>query len=151
MPKAWSAHLLAFATALAAGLVCGCDSGPGEESPAEPVQERLVGTWLREYQDQATVVRRVLVLEPGGAFREMSTVTDAGVPPALHTHEGEWLFDGTNLKRRYLRVDGHLPSAPMVPFATFEIRFPSRNEFIGVDHVHRHEVHYQRVAEGTVP
>jgi hypothetical protein len=150
MPKPWSLRLVALAAALAAGLACGCDSGP-VASLEEPVQERLAGTWLREYQDQATVVRRVLVLEPGGAFREMSTVTDAGVPPARHTHEGEWLFDGTNLKRRYLRVDGHLPSAPMVPFATFEIRFSSRNEFIGVDNVHKREVRYQRVAEGTVP
>lgn len=150
MPKAWSAHFLALVAALAAGLPCGCDSG-AVASLEEPVQDRLVGTWLREYQDRAATVRRVLVLEPRGAFREMSIVTDAGGPVAEHTHEGEWLFDGTNLKRRYLRVDGHLPSAPMVPFATLEIRFSSRNEFIGVDNVHKREVRYQRVAEGTVP
>jgi hypothetical protein len=92
-----------------------------------------------------------LVLEPGGGFREMATATDAGSPVAEHMHEGEWLFDGTNLKRRYLRVDGRLPSAPIVPFATLELRFPSRNEFIGVDNVHKHEVRYRRVSEGTLP
>lgn len=136
--------------ALVTGLACGCDTGP-DDSAAEQVQERLVGTWLREYQDRGTVVRRVLVLEPGGAFRELSSATDAGAPVAEHAHEGEWLFDGTNLKRRYRRVDGQQPSAPMVPFATFELQFPSRNEFVGVDNVHKREVRYHRVAAGTLP
>jgi hypothetical protein len=48
-------------------------------------------------------------------------------------------------------VDGRQPVAPMVPFATFELRFPSRNEFIGVDNVRQREVRYRRVAEGTLP
>lgn len=150
MPRPLSVRRLWFAVAQAAGLACGCDTGPGD-SAAEQVQERLVGTWLREYRDHATVVRRVLVLEPGGAFRELSTITDDGAPVAGHVHEGEWLFDGTNLKRRYRRVDGQQPSAPMVPFATFELQFPSRNEFVGVDNVHQREVRYRRVAEGTLP
>jgi hypothetical protein len=106
---------------------------------------------LREYQDQDTVVRRVLVLEPGGSFREKSAVIDGGTAVAGHEHEGEWLFDGTNLKRHYRRMDGRPPSAPVVPFATFAVRFPSHNEFVGVDNVHKIEVHYQRVAEGTEP
>jgi hypothetical protein len=48
-------------------------------------------------------------------------------------------------------MDGEQPSAPTVPFATFEIKFPSRNEFIGIDRVHRREVAYRRVPEGTQP
>ena len=147
---AGSARCLALAAVLAAGLVCGCDSGP-VESAQEQVQQLLVGTWLREYQDEGAVVRRVLVLQSDGSFREMSRVAQGAAPVAEHVHEGEWLFDGTNLKRRYLRVDGQLPAAPMVPFAAFELRFPSRNEFVGVDNVHRREVRYRRVAQGTEP
>lgn len=131
-------------------LAAGC--GPAlDDSPTEPVGERLVGTWLREYQEQATVVRRILVLEPGGSFHEKSTVTDSGVAVAGHEAEGVWLFDGTNLKRHYRRMDGRAPSAPTMPFATFAVRFPSHNEFIGVDNVHKIEVRYRRVAEGTEP
>lgn len=135
---------------LAAALAGGCDSGP-DIAPEEPVAQRLVGTWLREYQDESALVRRVLVLESGGGFREMATATDAGSLVAEHVHEGEWRFDGTNLKRRYLRMDGRVPAAPIVPFATLELRFPSRNEFIGVDNVRKREVRYRRVSEGTVP
>lgn len=142
--------ICAFAVVAAAGLVGACGSAP-DDSPAHQVREQLVGTWLREYQDQATVVRRVLVLEPGGSFRERSTVTGDGAAAVGHEGEGEWLFDGTNLKRHYRRVDGRAPSAPTIPFATFAVRFPTHNEFVGVDNVHRIEVRYRRVAEGTEP
>lgn len=150
MSKAGTRHRLLLAMALAAGLAGGCDAGP-DMTHEEPIEQRLVGTWLREYQDESTLVRRVLVLESGGGFREMATATDAGSPVAEHVHEGKWRFDGTNLKRRYLRMDGRVPSAPIVPFATLELRFPSRNEFIGVDNLRKREVHYRRVSEGTVP
>lgn len=150
MAKTGDGNRVLLAVALAAGLAGGCDSGP-DAAPAEQIHERLVGTWLREYQDQSTMVRRVLVLDAGGGFREMATATDAGAAVAEHMHEGEWLFDGTNLKRRYLKMDGRVPSAPIVPFATLEVRFPSRNEFIGVDNLRKREVRYRRVAEGTVP
>ena len=145
-----SVRPLAVLTALVAALAGGCGAAP-DDSPTEQVQERLVGTWLREYQDEATVVRRILVLEPGGSFREKSTVTDGGAPVAGHEGEGVWLFDGTNLKRHYRRMDGRAPSAPVVSFATFAVRFSSHNEFIGVDNVHRIEVRYRRVADGTQP
>ena len=150
MSRPGSARHLALAAVLAAGLGSGCDSAPADAA-AQEVHEHLVGTWLREYDDQAMVVRRVLVLEPGGSFREMSSVRSGGATVDQHLHEGEWLFDGTNLKRRYLRVDGRLPAAPMVPFATFEVRFASRNEFVGMDNVRKREVRYRRVSEGTLP
>jgi hypothetical protein len=143
-PRALAAPLVA------AALACACGSTP-DDSPSQPIQELLAGTWLREYQEHGTVVRRVLVLQPGGRFREMSTAQAGAEPPAGHLHEGEWVFDGTNLKRHYLRIDGQPPAAPMVPFATFEIRFATRNEFVGVDNIHKIEVRYGRVPEGTQP
>ncbi|HMA06606.1 MAG TPA: hypothetical protein VKP68_02015, partial [Ramlibacter sp.] len=140
----------AILVALAAVLAGGCGSAT-DDSPTEPVQDLLVGTWLREYQEQATVVRRILVLQPGGSFLEKSTVTNGEAVVAGHEGEGIWLFDGTNLKRHYRRMDGRAPSAPTVPFATFAVRFSSHNEFVGVDNVHKIEVRYRRVADGTVP
>ena len=137
--------------ALLVGLAAaGCDAPP-HDAPAQDVQERLVGTWLREYADGGVKVRRVLILESDGHFSETSRITQGDVARAEHAHAGDWLFDGTNLKRRYTSVDGKQPSAPTIPFATFEVRFPSRNEFVGFDRVRKLEVVYQRVAEGTRP
>jgi hypothetical protein len=127
-----------------------CDSPPDDSSP-QAVEDRLVGTWLREYEEDGLKVRRVLVLEPGGRFTEASRITELEASGAEHSHAGDWLFDGTNLKRRYTSVDGRQPAAPGMPFATFELRFPSRNEFVGIDRVRRREVHYRRVAQGTQP
>jgi len=139
---------LRLAVMLAGVLAAGCGAGPDE---APEVQERLAGTWLREYAEDGVKVRRVLVLEPTGHFREMSRIAGRDASPVEHTHAGDWVFDGTNLKRRYTSMDGKLPAAPAVPFATFEIRFVSRNEFIGIDRVHQREVEYHRAAEGTLP
>ena len=137
--------------AVAAGVLAGACSEPPDDSPQQQMQERLVGTWLREYQEDAIQVRRVLVLASDGRFRESAAVTNAGAPLAEHAHAGVWRFDGTNLKRRYTQTDGRKPAAPMVPFATFEIRFQSPDEFVGLDHVRRRQLRYRRVAEGTAP
>ena len=131
-------------------LVCGCGEPP-DDSPAKQTGERLVGTWLRDYEEQGFRIRRVLVLQPDGHFREAVNIIESGASVAQPAHAGDWLFDGTNLKRRYTRMNGQQPSAPTVPFATFELRFESPNEFVGVDNVHRREVRYRRVAEGTEP
>ena len=140
---------LMFTLAVAAVLAA-CGSPP-DDSPQRHIEERLVGTWLREYQDQTTTVRRVLVLAADAQFREHAVATDGGAAVSEHSHAGEWRFDGTNLKRRYTRMDGKQPSAPTVPFATFELRFSSRDEFVGLDNVRRREVRYRRVVEGTTP
>lgn len=138
--------LLALVAALGAA---GCDNPP-VDSPAQETQQRLVGTWLREFEEGGVRVRRVLVLEPDGQFGESVRITDAAGAVTEHRHAGEWIYDGTNLKRRYTRMDGEQPSAPQVPYATFEISFPSKAEFVGIDHVRRREVRYQRVADGTL-
>ncbi len=137
-------------SAVLGGALAGC-GGPPDDSPAQAVQQRLVGTWLREYEEDGVKIRRVLVLEPGGRFTERSRGAEAAAAEIQHNHTGDWLFDGTNLKRRYTSVDGRPPAAPAVPFATFELKFLSRNEFVGVDRVRGREVRYRRVAEGTLP
>ncbi len=130
----------------------GACSDSSSDSAADQVRERLVGTWLREYEEQGTRVRRILVLESGGNFEEMSTLQSPDTAePQLAQGSGAWLYDGTNLKRRYARINGQPPSAPVVPFVTFALRFPSRSQFVGVDHIRKREVSYHRVPEGTLP
>jgi hypothetical protein len=141
-------RILAALTLLAAALA-GCGDPP-DDSPRHQIAERLVGTWLREYDEDGTRVRRVLVLRADGTFRELSVAALPGMV-AKNEHQGEWSFDGTNLKRRYILVNGEPPSRLRPPFATFELRFESRDEFVGVDNVHRRQVVYRRVGEGTLP
>jgi hypothetical protein len=136
--------------AVLGGVLAGCDS-PADESPAQVMRQQLVGTWLREYEEDGIPIRRVLVLESGGRFTEKSRRADSAAAEVQHSHSGDWLFDGTNLKRRYTSVDGRQPAAPVAPFATFELKFLSRKEFVGVDRVRAREVRYRRVEEGTQP
>jgi len=133
-----------------AGLLAGCDDAPRTLSDAS-VQDRLPGTWLREFEEKGVRVRRVLVLEDDSKFRELVRITDAGGSVIEQNHAGTWFYDGTNLKRKYTSMDGKPPAAPTVPFAAFELKFPSKNEFIGVDNIHRREVRYQRVQPETTP
>ena len=129
-----------------------CDGAPSD-SPTGAIGERLIGSWLREYEEAGVRVRRILVLERDGTFREMSSVrsAEANAQPTVSTGSGEWLFDGTNLKRHYRLINNKPLSAPNYPFATFEIRFPDRTHFVGLDRVRRIEVSYQRVTDGTQP
>jgi hypothetical protein len=114
-------------------------------------QDLLRGTWLREYSDDGVQVRRVLELEPGGAFHESVRIAETTGRITRLEHEGTWLYDGTNLKRRYTLMNGQPPSRLNVPFATFEVAFQGRNDFVGIDHVHRVRVEYRRVPDDTAP
>ena len=143
-------RILLAAFLLLGALTTGCDAPP-EDSTIADTQRRLQGTWLREYKDAGAQVRRVLVLEPGGRFTEEAKARIKGAVVSHNSHSGEWLYDGTNLKRRYKLIDGKKPSAPIVPFAALQLRFESRSAFIGADNVHKHEVRYERVETGTLP
>jgi hypothetical protein len=135
---------------LAAGALLAACGNPPDDSPQRRIEERLVGTWLREYREGSTDVRRVLVLGADGHFRELASV-HAGEAVIEHVHAGDWIFDGTNLKRHYTEIDGQRPARPVIPFATVQLQFPTPDEFVGVDNVHRREVRYRRVTDGTLP
>jgi hypothetical protein len=127
-------------------------AGPGVLArSAGDVQDMLQGAWLREYAAEGIQVRRVLTLGADGTFQESVRAVDAGGAETRFEHEGTWLYDGTNLKRKYTLVNGKPPSRLNVPFATFEIKFETRNEFRGVDHVHRNKVLYRRVGFDVRP
>lgn len=141
LPKTWM--LLAVALLALAALL----STP--DLPAPDAQQQLQGTWLREGTAQGIRARHLLVLAPDGAFRESVRVVDGAGAVTDYVHAGTWLFDGTNLKRRYTVVNGQPPSRLNLPFATFEIAFASPNEFAGIDHIHGNRIAYRRVAPET--
>jgi hypothetical protein len=136
---------------LALALVTTLDDAAVRSEQARATEELLQGTWLREQAQQGTRARRLLVLDGGGVFREMVRVVDAAGVETEFVHEGTWLFDGTNLKRKYTLMNGQPPSRLNLPFATFQLSFDSRNEFHGVDHIHGNRIHYRRVAPETEP
>jgi hypothetical protein len=120
------------------------------DSPATDSQGELPGTWLREATEKGVTARHLLVLSPDGGFRETVRVVDGRGAATEYVHAGTWLYDGTNLKRKYTVVNGQPPSrlnGP--PFATFEIAFASRNAFDGIDHIHGNRIAYRRVAPET--
>jgi hypothetical protein len=134
---------------LLAGFFLAACSGPPADSPADAVQQQLVGSWLRDYTQDGAQVRRLLVLADDGRFLETARVVDASGAVTEHAHAGQWTFDGTNLKRRYTSFDGKQPAAPMLPYVTYQLKFESRYEFVGIDNVRKREVHYSRVQPGT--
>jgi hypothetical protein len=152
-PVLWGVAALALAGLLASIEAArpGAAAEATTERRAEDTRELLPGTWLREYTARDVRVRRILTLAPGGAFRESVRAIDSAQGVIEHVHEGTWLYDGTNLKRKYTLVDGRPPSRLNLPFATFEIAFETRNEFVGVDHIHRNRIVYRRVPDGTMP
>jgi hypothetical protein len=138
-------------------LLAGCDNTATSATPGAPtdseqaaMQQDLQGSWLREYEEGGIRAKRLLVLAANGSFSEMVRVTDAAGAVTEHRHEGTWLYDGTNLKRKYTSMDGRPPSRLNLPFAAFEVKFVSKNEFVGVDNVHHNEVRYHRVQPETL-
>src|SRR6476660_3668090 len=106
----WTLGMLAAAVLLSAhdSPLSGPATDPAMklEAPAEVLR----GTWLREYSEKGMRVRRVLVLEPTGVFRETARVAGAKCEVTQFVHEGTWLYDGTNLKRKYTSMNGQPPS-----------------------------------------
>lgn len=150
--KSWAPGLLALGALLFScdgSLLSGAASTALARAPDDTAQ-LLPGTWLRETVTNGVKARRMLTLGPDGAFRETVRVRDDAGAVTDFVHEGTWLYDGTNLKRRYTLMNGKPPSRLNLPFATFQVKFESRNEFVGVDHIRGNRIHYQRVPAETV-
>jgi hypothetical protein len=147
--KAWVPGVLALVALLAT-----CEGPLTQEPGATPeadTVDRLQGAWLREEVHGSVRARRILTLRADGGFEERVRIVDAAGGATEQVHAGTWLYDGTNLKRKYTLMNGSPPSRLNLPFATFQIAFDSRDAFVGVDHVHGNRIAYQRVAEGTLP
>ena len=141
-----------------AALVSACDSWLDTPRPgvvatgsADDLAQRLQGTWMRESSEDGVRSRHLLTLAAGGAFRETVRVTGSDGTGTEYLHDGTWLFDGTNLKRKYTSMNGKPPSRLNLPFATFQITFETPRAFRGVDHIHGNQIEYRRVADDTEP
>ena len=151
--KRWMAWLPAMLAASALLTLCHAPgSGVEVTSPSGFVgdpESLLPGTWLRESRTEGVSTRHLLVLGADHRFREVVRVVDPSGRSADYMHEGTWLYDGTNLKRKYTSINGQPPSRLNLPFATFQITFDSPRQFSGIDHIHGNRVEYRRVAADT--
>ena len=109
----------------------------------------LPGTWLREDRARGVITRHILTLGADHRFREDVRLVEADGRSADYVHEGTWLYDGTNLKRKYTLMNGQPPSRLNLPFATFQITFDSPRDFRGIDHIHGNQIEYHRVPGDT--
>jgi hypothetical protein len=134
---------------LSLALLAGCDSA--ESLRIEDTRSRLVGTWLREPDADSVPSRRLLVLGAEGKFTERIVVSPQGSPAGRRELAGEWSYDGTNLKRRYLQENGRQFAGGSMRFATFPLLSVGRAELVVDDKIEGRPVTYRRVPEGTLP
>lgn len=150
--RQWIGWLAAVVVALV--VLATCDAGPGVEVTSatgftgDP-ESMLPGTWTRETQADGVTTRHVLALGADHRFRESVRVVGQDGRAIDYVHEGTWLYDGTNLKRKYTSINGQPPSRLNLPFATFQITFDSPRAFSGVDHIHGNRIEYRRIASGA--
>jgi hypothetical protein len=139
--------------ALALGLCCGLLAACQDAEGLRTAQTRtaLVGTWLAESEEAGGSMRRVLVLGNEGKFSERISVASTGAPVARKEFAGEWSYDGTHLKRRYLQEDGRQFAGGRIRYATFPLVFVSAEAFVVRDTIVAREVNFRRAAEGTQP
>lgn len=105
----------------------------------------LQGSWSREYVEENLSIHKTLQLKTNGEFLENVSIAAPNAEPELYQHSGTWLYDGINIKRTYVLMDGRAPPKLNLPYVTFEVKIESKNEFLGVDHIHHHEVRYVRL------
>ena len=131
------------------GGLWGCDTA--QDRRTEEVRAQLVGTWLHEAESGRVKQRRVLTLGSDGQFRDRLSVATAGEGTARQDFGGEWSYDGTHFKRRYLQQDGRQFSGGKIRFATFPLVSVSRTDFVVDDNIQGEKVTFRRVPEGTEP
>ena len=130
-------------------LSSGCDSP--DNARIEEARTKLVGTWLREVDEGSVKARRVLVLAADGKFTDHVLTATAGEAPEHRELAGEWSFDGTNLKRKYLRENGRQFSGGALRYATFPLLSVTQSELVVKDTIQGRDAGFRRVPEGTTP
>lgn len=138
-----------LATTLALVLLTGCND-PESLRIAE-TRTRLVGTWYEEAGNGTVTARRVLSLRAEGKFTDHIVRSVTGSAPERKEFAGEWSYDGTNLKRRYMQENGRQFSGGGMRFATFPLKSVTASELVVDDNVQGRESRFRRVAEGTQP
>lgn len=136
---------------LALGAVLGlaaCDNA--ETARVESTRAKLIGTWLQESDSGGRKYRRVLVLGQDGNFTDQVAIVTAAAKEQVE-FGGEWSYDGSNLKRRFLRENGRQYSGGGMRFATFPLISVSESELVLDDNIRNEKATYRRVAERAKP
>jgi hypothetical protein len=134
---------------LALALLAGCNS---EESVRnDETRAKLVGTWVRESESAGAKSRRVIFLDQQGKFADRIRVGAADGQSERLDYAGEWSYDGTNLKRRYLQENGRSFAGGKIRYATQPLVSVSASELVTRDTAEGVELVYRRVPEGTQP
>ena len=142
-------RILAGMIVVLAAFLSGCDSG--ESARVDETRAKLVGTWLREIQTDAAKSRRVLVIGQDGKFTERASLVRPDGQSEHPDYAGEWSYDGTHFKRRYLQEGGRQYSGGKMRYATYQLLSLSNSQWVARDNVDGQEIVYQRVPEGTQP
>ncbi|MBC5768339.1 hypothetical protein [Ramlibacter albus] len=122
-----------------------------EDPQTRDVKARLVGTWFAESQEHGGVARRALTLEAGGHLKESVRIIAPNGASDLESREGEWFFDGVNLKRKYTYVDGQPLTNAHFIYDTHELRSVTASELVAVSNVGRGELRLKREQGGVRP
>lgn len=139
---------LGFIAAIAIPLLfAGCDDA--ESVRIDETRTKLVGTWQRAGESDDRNGRRVLKLGKDGKFTDRSERVGSDGAVERQEYAGEWSYDGTHLKRRFLQENGRQFSGGKMRFATFPIKAVSASEFVVNDNIEGRDVTYRRVSEGT--
>lgn len=128
-------------------LLGGCDSA--ESARVDETRAKLVGTWQRTVESDSGKGRRVLTLGRDGKFTDRSERVSSDGAPERQEYAGEWSYDGTHLKRRFLQENGRQFSGGKMRYATFRLKAVSASEFVVDDNIEGRDVTYRRVSEGT--
>lgn len=140
--------ILLFAL-LTLALVAGCSNE--ESARSDETRATLVGTWLREAESAGMKSRRVVFLGQDGKFADRIHTKAADGQSERLDYTGEWSYDGTNLKRRYLQENGRSFAGGKIRYATQPLVSVSASELVTRDTAEGVELVYRRVAEGTQP
>ena len=109
--------------------------GACEDDRVRETKARLVGTWFAESEVQGTRVQRELTLAPDGAAKEITRTRTANGASASETREGEWFFDGVNVKRKYTFIDGKPLTNAYFIYETQTLQSVTDTELVGTSTV----------------
>lgn len=130
------------------GVFLGCLLTGCEDRQTRDVKARLVGTWVVESPEHGGVARRVLRLQADGHVTETVRLVAPGGAADLELREGEWFFDGLNLKRKYTYVDGKPLTNAHFIYETYELKSVTASELVASSNVGRGEVRLKRDESG---
>ena len=119
-----------------------------EDRQIRGVKARLVGTWFVESQEHGGIARRTLTLEANGHVKDTVRLVAPSGASDVQSREGEWFFDGVNLKRKYTYVDGKPLTNAHFIYETYELKSVTASELVASSNVGRGEVHLKRDESG---